>query len=380
MQGAQDNFFSLDIINSKEIAEVSPYVFTNNKYQKYKVINHMRSNMTGLPLLIVDSEVNRISLVLKKHNTNTFGIIYYSWATLRLIKISLIHTKNIDASHRLLFRSCDKNDLSILFYQEHPGIIQIRSLLSFKVKKSFDLLKICKALNVESSFASMRVCVDAVYTSSLGSVLLCLKHMVVICEEESRPTILYELEEDKMKDRFISLRYDHQKATLLAERVMSIMLFRFDSGSACETRVFKLPWMENLHSRIVDWDAVNSLMILARTSDFKKEDLLVFRYFGEEIRLIAWVREKMAYSASYCASNKQLVYIDDNMLTGKQIRSVVLSDLIEEQEDPSTDDDDDDDKLVEGELLAPLPDINRKLARVSLKFNERILMIRFYPK
>lgn len=370
-----NDLLSIGIANTKEVADLTPFYYTDgNKYRKYKQLRTSSTLSAGLPLKNAFSHHHQINFVLKKHRTDAFAIICFNWKNVKPIKTLLIPNLYSDRNNNIIFKICGEKQSYLLFYQECISIIEIRHLLSLKMKKTFNFLTICHALGLVSKFQEMRVCVDAIYMPNRGAVLMCLNTMIVYCEDETKPVVLFQFENPKLKDRFLSVQWSCQQNVLFAETANSIMLFEFGEEGLSRTRVFQHPWLQHCNSRIVDWEPRGNLVISAHRTKLMRENLYVFHYSEDGLKLLAYVSDVLGRSINYSAQKKQLLFVDEDYSGTRQVRTLFPFKMLEEQYRFEMKDED---KLEKGELLATLPELVKMRPPCYPGFQNGILIVRF---
>lgn len=369
-----NELLSIDISNAKVVADISPFYFVDSKYKKFRQNRHYARISAGLPIKIADSNRSGISVALKKHRTDAFAAILLDWKTLKPIKTALIPSLYSDRNHKIIFKLFESRYSYLLIYQECISQLEIRCFLSLKTKKSFKLLTICQSLGIESQFQEMRVCIDAIYMPCRGDVLMCLNNMIVQCEEETKPTVLYKFENPKSRDRFLSLRWACQQNVLFAETTNSIMLFQLGKEGILGIKVYQHPWLQHCNSRIVDWDPLTSLVISARRERVTREDVYIFHYSENEMKLLGYVKDILTWSISYSAPRKQLLFVDEDFSGDRQLRTLWPLRMLEEEWRIEADDED---KLEKGEILTNLPLLVKMSPPCAARFVKDVLVVRF---
>lgn len=366
-------FLSIGVSNSKQVGEIPPFYFTNNKFEKYKLNKLTTRVSAGIPLKVSVCSQAAITVSLKKYRTNAFALMLFEWKTLRPIKTTLIPTLYSDSNHKIIFKLFEGRNSYLLFYQECISQIEIRRFLSLKKLKSFSLFTICQSLGIESQFQELRVCIDAVYMPNQGAILMCLNHMIVLCEEETRPAVLFKFENPKLKDRFLSVRWNCQQNTLLAETASSIMLFEIGDEGVRGTRVLQHPWLQHCNSRILHWEPSASLVFSAKSTKLTRENIYIFQYSENGMKLVAYVANAFVNSMSYSPQRKQLLYVDEDFSGNREVRTLWPLKLLDENDRLDMADED---KFEKGELLAHLPDFVKIGVSCTAVFIKNVLAVR----
>lgn len=370
------DFLNINTTNRNEVKKVAPFYFLDNNFEKYKQLREFSRHSQGIPLEHIDSHHSKMAVVLKRHSSNSLAVLVFPWIKLHPIKTVLIPSLYLDSSHKNIFKFCGNKDSHILLYQECNAMIDIRRFVSLKKEKTFNLQDICKSLGIATDFSEIKVCLDATYLPDLGVVVMCLNQMLVSYKNEANFSVIYQFEQPKIRDRFVSVQYSHQHKILFAETIASVMMFDYGEEGVTATRVFQHPSLKNINGRIVGWDPAMSVIVSAQNDRMNKENIYVFQYWdSSEVKLLFWTKEKRTASAYYSPRMKKLLYIEEDMFGSKEVRSISVLDGLEKQEE--VEDGEDADKLVEGEFIARLPDLVRKAPKYGPRLLNNTLFIRF---
>lgn len=369
------DLLNINTVNRKEAKERNSLYFVDGQHQKYKQAKHISRFGTGANLRLIDSNRLGLTIILKRQSSNSVVILLFQMVVIHPVKKVTISSVHSDLNHKIIFKLCGNNDSHLLLYQECNAIIEIRRLLSLKREKFLSLENICNALEIGAHFSEMKVCLDAVYVPHLSAVVLCLNFMLVLCKDDTNPSIIYRFEGNKAKDRFINLQYNCPTKTILAETLTSIILFELgDDGGVSRTQVLRHPYLKSLSTRIIDWDPKESILISALVTNTNRENIYLFKYANNRAKVKGLLEAKRIGSAFYSKEKRQLLYINEEIFGSQSIRSLYLSSL-DDYEDDSVEDEEE--KLLEGELVTHVPEVAIKAPRVIPMYQRDTLFIRF---
>ena len=268
----------------------------------------------------------------------------YSLLTFKVMRRGKVYANTNTVNSRYILRSnCESK--RIIFYLEGQASIEVRSILSFKVIKTFALAQICNELNMSNQFSELISSVDMDYISHLSSIVLLLNTKVVMVQvhKSTSPILVFDNEIEKL----CSLHYNSKQRTLLVEGTSSLLLITFDEVGVSSTRLLTSNKLGKA-SKLLCWNPFEELVVVSQRIAQKREHYHILSYRTENLSVAASVLDVPAYGTYYDEDSQSFLYIEGTE-EQQAISRVSLKDFnknIESFEKPA---------ILEGECMAYIP-------------------------
>lgn len=300
------------------------YLFRNLKEGRAIKFKHHAKNSCGIYICSANDARTKLGVSLFREGPNLLNMVLFNFISFSVIKRTQIHVPKSTVNSRIVLKMCPGKQ-RIIFYHESQGTIEIRSLLSLKVIKTYSLSDICQSVQMTDLFAELRTSVDLEYISHLSSIIMLLGSKIVLIADKKYkepPLVVFNAKE---VDRFRSMHYDPTKRMLMAVAISSLLLVEFDNfGVSC----MRLLTSDKLgrSSRFLCWNPKEDLVVFSQKVNFKLENYYIMSYKPANLTVAATIRNIPPYGHSYDESTQTLFFVEDGMMR-KRVSSICLKDF-----------------------------------------------------
>ena len=313
------------------------YIFSNLKEGKAMKFKDHGKCGSGIPITNAFDPRTKLVVCLFREGPNLLNLTLSSMMTLRFLKRAVIHIPKNSFNSLCILRVCSKTQ-RIFFYNECLAAIQIRSLQSLTIIKTYALADICQRLQFADLFSEVRSSVDLEYIPHLSSMVLLLGCKIVLMPEKKAkedPVVLFN---GKDVDNFRKIMYNVEKRVLLAVGVSAILLVQFDNFGVSGLRLLTSE-MLGKSSMFLYWDPKGEMVIFSQRGGgvCKAANYHVLSYKSLNLTLVGSLMHATMYGHQFDEASQTLFLVENGLGLQKRLSSISLKDLnddFEKSEEP----------------------------------------------
>ena len=369
--------FNIQVGTSKDWRDNGPFCLINPPATKIKRLVEIGRGVEGVTLAVAHTRCHKSSKCCKRVCSNTFRICIFHWKNFKWLKSVSISVPDTNANLKTILKLSGKRDSDLLFYHESTPHIEIRNSCSLKKICTFNLEAICNELNLTQYYQELRSSLDPVYVSSLSKLLLCLDSIIVLSDRQGTSQVIYKSEKQDKRGSFMRAYYNSAMNKAFVQSSTQIVLFDFDEKGVCGSRILQNP-LAGKNLNIVNWVPSEGFIIYSSRTIYNKEDIYFVDYLGAEPRLRFVLKDKLPGQVCYCVKKNALIYLEEDYCLQKLARCVWLSTIREDYGDElqgaRNQEDETYEQIIEGEILAVIPDSYQKCSKIIVNFYGGVLV------
>lgn len=363
-------------IQAKKRHDLNDYALLLTSPPQSKAIKYRENikGISGIPLIGQSDPESSLTLLLTKEGSFCLRFLLIRFPHAKMLKQLPIEIQNNDLNYHHLIRICAEHKVFI-FYHESKTDLEVRSLISLKLRESVDLLALCEKLNL--SFQEIKVSLDFVYMSHLSKAALMLGDKIVIGgrnsrNEESRE-LIFDCAAQNLKEHLVGMKYDCQKKALLAAGLSNYFIFEFNDTTVVRTKIIRCDGLGR-RVRLLGWDPSEDLILIAQRTTENKENFYIADYRQMPPYIVNFCRDHPFLGTCYNAVGHEFLYVETDYARNKSVKRMEFKNFRErygityEQNDLEWD--------IEGSTFAFLPSFSFEFSNFMIRKINNMLFVK----
>ena len=306
----------------------------------------------GIPLLLEELKNTEIMILLSRNGPFALQILLGTFRSMRIIKRISLQILKVNLNHRQSIKVCSQSK-TFLFYHESTPRVEVRSVISLKIKHTFDLEQMTEALNVSRWLPQIKSSIDFVPVSEFNSYAMILGPKIVFVsahkegegegaghvkrgsQEESSQKLpficqtIFDCIKQGLKESFVTLDYDPTRKLLFAVRVSSFLLLQLGDGDniVTSTKILRSDKMKR-GVRLLRWDPNEQVLIVAQRTAQNSEKCQIIDYRsyneGDSMISINILKDEPLKGEAYNPLDRRFYFIDTDYFGRREIKTMDL--------------------------------------------------------